>query len=145
MSKMKFNVNLTNKKAEEEGVWVEYAYIPGCAFKLARFESKAVVDRHNELLRKNPKAHRGGKLYEKLLEQLFAEKVILDWRGVAVDGKAYPYSKDNAVELMHEADGDLREWFLHQSHAKENFFEKEEDVVEDLVLDTDELVEEVKK
>jgi hypothetical protein len=37
-----------------------------------------------------------------ILHNVYADAVVLDWRGIELDGEPLPYSRDNAYKLLHE-------------------------------------------
>lgn len=88
--------------AEVNGVWRE---LHGAEFLIARSDNKRFLSRISEEYTKHQeKIDAGGeeaeKLSEKIMAEVMAETVVLDWKGVAYKGKPFPYSKANVVKIF---------------------------------------------
>lgn len=127
--KLKFNVNVTNKELETKGTWVEWPLIEGVSVKLARLSSKPVQDHFRKLVMKNKKATRNETAMKKVMIQLFADKVILDWTGILADGEPFPFNPENAVKLLSDAD-DFYNWVEQECQSIINFMEDDVDMEE---------------
>lgn len=100
----------TSKEAEQDGIWVEYGpnedgTIPG--FKITRMTNtnKRWLKAHERITRPHRfaidrKTIDEG-LAQKLMIQVLAEGILLDWRNVNdEDGKPLAFTKENAVWLL---------------------------------------------
>lgn len=92
----------TSKDLEAEGVWVDLG--EGASVKVARAgnkENRAAIKR---LIAPHKVALRNDKLPDDIMEKIaieaMATTILLDWKGIAEDGKPVPYSRDNAVRLL---------------------------------------------
>jgi len=91
----------TDKKLEEDGAWVEISQ--GFSIKVCRMGSK----RHTKALErlrmpyKNWRELPDEKARELTIKAL-AEGVLIDWKGLRLDGKELPYSVDNCVQVLSE-------------------------------------------
>lgn len=92
----------TDKDAEQEGVWIEFG-TDGARVLIARQGN----ERYNEVIRRlrRPYANfRPGQIPEKVALEIFrkatAEAILLGWEGITLDGKALPYTYDNALKLI---------------------------------------------
>lgn len=89
-------------KKERDGVWCDLG--DGLSVKVARLNSpeylKAVRDRtrgyHQQLKRKTLPAE----VQRKITAEVYADAILLDWKGLVLDGKETPYSRDKAVEML---------------------------------------------
>lgn len=94
----------TNKKKEEEGVWVEGP--DGAKFLIARMGNKRAVKLAERLMRPHRAAQRKGNLDDKVLTsvtyQVMADTILLDWKGVKIGGKEEPYSPELGKRLFNE-------------------------------------------
>ena len=99
---MDFSTAFADPQKENEGVWVEYQ--DGGSIKLAR----AGTPEFNRVLENRMKPHlrkqRAGTLPSavetKINCQVLADTVLLDWKGMTLDGKKLEYSKEAAFELL---------------------------------------------
>lgn len=92
----------TNKIKEEEGVWFKGP--EGSEYLVARQGNKAFTKLMGEVAKPHRKLIEMGKADDALLTEITAEVVsrtiLLDWRGVADDGKAVPYSHAEAKKRL---------------------------------------------
>ena len=100
----------TNKEAEQDGIWVEYGpnddgTIPG--FKIARAGKSN--KKWAKSVERATKPHRRAMelgtmdngLAEKLMQSVFVESILLDWRNVQdKEGKEIKLSKESATALF---------------------------------------------
>ena len=93
-------------KLEQEGVWREYEdsdlQVKIARYLNARFQSAL---RKARIADEDTKAFNGETQQADLVDtdlhkDLTAEYVLLDWKGLTVDGKEVPYSVENSKELM---------------------------------------------
>lgn len=122
----------TNHELEQKGVWI--AYDDSCAFLIARIGgSNDVFSRRVNALLK-PYRHQvqadtlPPERYQSIAMTAFVETVLLDWKGVELDGKELSFSKENATNLFKELP-DLFNDLFTQAKNTANFreFELEED------------------
>lgn len=92
----------TNENLERDGVWIDMG--DGASVKVARSgnrENRAVVKR---LLAPHKVALRNDKLSDDVIEKVtieaMADTILIDWKGISEDGKAVPYTRDNAIRLL---------------------------------------------
>ena len=94
----------TNKKKEQEGVWVKGE--EGSEFLIARAGNPAAEKLTQELMRPHRRRLRAGTLPDEVTKEIsytvLATAVLLGWKGVKVDGKEVPYSPEQAKELFTE-------------------------------------------
>lgn len=123
----KFAVNLD---AELNGTWKTFM---GAQFLIARSGNKnfnkALTDgytTHAEVLDKKDEA--ADKVAEKILNEAIANTLILDWKGVAYQGKEVKYTRQNAIELLSKPElRDFRLALLSMADDVENFLLKHEE------------------
>jgi hypothetical protein len=94
----------TNKKKEEEGVWVEGA--DGTEFLVARMGNKQSTALAEKLMRPHRTAQRKGALdnsvLTKITHKVMAHHVLLDWKGVKVGGQLVDYTPELGERLFAE-------------------------------------------
>jgi hypothetical protein len=94
----------TNKKKEEDGVWVEGP--DGAQFLIARMGNKRAQKLADRLMRPHRSAQRKGNLDDKVLvsvtRKVMADAILLDWKGVKIDGKLTPYTPELGLRLFEE-------------------------------------------
>lgn len=94
----------TNSSKEIEGAWIDLG--EGASLKVARLGNKENRALIQKLTTPHRVALRNGKLGEDLVEKItieaMAATILLDWKGIELDGKALPYSRDNAIKLLTE-------------------------------------------
>jgi hypothetical protein len=94
----------TNKKKEEEGVWVEGP--DGAQFLIARMGNKRAQKLADRLMRPHRSAQRKGSLADDVLvsvtRKVMAEAILLDWKGVKIDAKITPYTPELGLRLFEE-------------------------------------------
>lgn len=85
---------------EEEGVWVEVG--EGASLLIAHWGNKAFTAAMRRYV--TPKQHRLKNMPEHeadaLMAKVVSETILLDWKGVSIDGAEVPYSRAKAVELL---------------------------------------------
>lgn len=112
----------TDKNLEQDGVWIEYpenedGSIP--SFKIARMSRsnknylKAVEEKTKPYKRQIELNAMKSDLADDMLLDIFVSAILLDWKNVVtLQGNAFPYSKENAKQLMkmlHDLYDDLQE------------------------------------
>jgi predicted glycosyl hydrolase (DUF1957 family) len=122
--------NVRNKDLEEQGTWMDYD--EGVRFLVARknnskykgFISKKY--RENERLVSNL-AHtdKADKVSEQIMLEATATYLLLDWQGLESDGKALPYSKAVAMEVL-DAHDELREAIEEYASVRDNYIAEKE-------------------
>lgn len=118
----------TNLQLEEEGVWCPLG--AGARIKVARLGNPAYL----KLLRTKYKAHRAvldmeddlaQTMGEKIAIEVYARTVLKGWEGIAVEGKEFPYSVENAEKLLNLKD--FREKVKNYAETMELFQDKAEE------------------
>ncbi len=89
-----------NTKAEEEGLWEDLGGGAGLLVASIRNErfGKA-FDALPEQVRKRAPRHTADQDRE-VMAPIMAKTLLLDWRGIADEGKEITYSKDNATSYL---------------------------------------------
>lgn len=91
-----------NKKKQTEGVWVEHDL--QTSFLVARMGNPRFKERFNALMAPHQRKFDAGKLSAEMSSQIMAravsETILLDWKGLALDGKDVKYSKEKAYEIL---------------------------------------------
>jgi len=118
------NSNIRDRAAEEGGSWMEYD--EGVSFLVARKSNSRYKSFISRQYRENERtlAKEDSKMAEKLSEKVMLEAVavhlLLDWKGVTLDGKLVKYSEPLAKELMEEHD-DLRADIEKYADNRDNY------------------------
>ena len=94
---------LTDKSKENQGVWVDLG--EGARLLIARHGNERFKLRYQELTAPYAAAIRTKTLSEavaeKILKQILAETILLDWEGIVDDdGNPVPYSVEKAMEFL---------------------------------------------
>nr|BDD45286.1 hypothetical protein 8 [bacterium] len=94
----------TNTDLENEGVWMDLG--SGIKVKIARIKNPKFRKMYERLTRPHERQIRQGTLdsdiMEKIVCQCLAKTVLLDWDGIELDGKKFPYSPENSLKLMQD-------------------------------------------
>lgn len=97
-------------KAETKGVWRQ---LGTADFLIARSDNEEYLkhvteswDANREKIEKGGKA--ADKLSTKLMAEIIADTILLDWKNVGFEGVEMPYSRDNVVKLF--TDPSLRDF-----------------------------------
>lgn len=97
-----FATYATDESKENDGAWFE---IGDAEFLIARAGNRKYVkaltreiEKHQKPLDRKDEA--ADKLSDKIMVDVLAETILLDWRGVERGGKDFPYSKDNAKAAL---------------------------------------------
>ena len=98
---MEFNNYKVDSAKSEDGVWMEH---DGAKFLVARFGNPRFVNYLEKLRRPYERVIANGTISNDKLTELgvkaMAEYILLDWKGLTVNGKDIPYSKEKALELL---------------------------------------------
>jgi len=94
-----------DRKTQNEGVWVEHDMTT--SFLIARMGNPKFKTRFNALMAPHQRKYEAGKLDMEMQGQIMAravsETILLDWRGLTLDGKEIKYSKERAFEILSDA------------------------------------------
>lgn len=116
-----YDLYATDKAAEKEGVWVAKG---DAQFKLARMGG--ANGRYQRDLTQVMKPHlreaqlglMDNAVAEALLQKVFIDTVLLDWKNVAgADGAELPFNKENATKLLK----DLPDLYLELRESASNY------------------------
>lgn len=94
----------TDKKKEVEGVWYDMG--DGCRLRVARKGNRRYTEKYQQLDRERSIVRRaqletlGDEEGEKVLAELIAHAILVDWEGVKDNGKEIPYSTEAAYEQL---------------------------------------------
>ncbi len=124
---MDLNKIALDDKKVEEGIWVEVD--DTTSLLIARIGNK----RFNEIMTREQKplrrAIRNGtvpdSVSEKILIKAMAGAILLDWRGLTLDGVEVPYSKQKCIEILSDTRfRDFREFVLEYANDAEQYREE---------------------
>jgi hypothetical protein len=94
----------TSRELETDGVWVDLG--DGSKIKVARIGNSRYNEVFQKLIAPFRRQVRMGNIpnevADEILVKAMARTVLLDWEGIAEDGKAVPFSVENAYRLMKE-------------------------------------------
>lgn len=93
----------TSKKLENDGVWHELG--DGAAIKVARWNNRRFNELKRQLERKYLTQQKTGKLPEDIAEKIIIETiahaVLLDWRGIELNGAPLPaYTPEEGIKVL---------------------------------------------
>lgn len=92
----------TNKKKEEEGVWVRAG--DGAEFKIARANNTVAMKMSTELMRPYRHLQRINKVPKDVQEEVglevLSQAILLDWKGVKEGDVEIPFSPEAAKRLF---------------------------------------------
>lgn len=124
---MDLNKIALDDKKVEEGIWVEVD--DTTSLLIARIGNK----RFNEIMTREQKplrrAIRNGtvpdSVQEKILVKALAGAVLLDWKGLTIDGVEVEYSKQKCIEILSDKRyKDFREFVVEYAADAEQFREE---------------------
>lgn len=91
-----------NNKAQNEGVWVDYD--GETSFLIARMGNPKFKSRFTALMAPHQRRFDAGKLSNEMQAQIMAkcvaETILLDWKGLKMDGQEIKYSSDKAFDIL---------------------------------------------
>jgi hypothetical protein len=97
-----FKIYQTDSSLEENGVWED---IGDAKFLIARTGNKKYIKYLSREFKKNQKVldrkdDAADKLSEEIMIEAIARTILLDWSGVKVDGREFPYTQENAKKAL---------------------------------------------
>jgi len=117
----------TDRQLEEEGVWVPVDGA-GAKIKVARINNPRYKKYFQRITKPYRRQIRSGNLSEDLAEKLLvdalANTILLDWEGLTKGGKKFPYTVDNARQLLSESP-DFRDLVSDAAGEMESFRARE--------------------
>ena len=94
----------TDLTVSEEGVWVDMG--EGCSLLIARKGNQKFAKRLKSLIKPYQRQidmnTMADDLANKLLAEAMAYGILLDWKGLKLDGKEIKYSEKAAAELLND-------------------------------------------
>lgn len=112
----------TNKKLEDEGVWVDIG--DGGKLKIARAGNKKAVSYSRQVAKPHMAQIQFGKLSDEVATQIacevMAECILLDWQGMTDGGVDLPYSKENALKMLTDYP-DFRDYVSQIANERKTF------------------------
>lgn len=101
-----FKTFATDTTKETEGIWVD---IGDAQFLVARAGNQKYAKKLSKLFERNQKLLErkdaaADKLSEKLMVEVLAETILLDWKNVQYEGKDLAYSRESAEMLLNIKD-----------------------------------------
>jgi len=121
----------TSERETEEGKWFKVG--KNAEFKLRRFNSKKSNKVRAALDAQYKSAFKVVKMPDELLEKITNEHIavgiIVDWRGIKLNGEPLKYSKANAIAIL-EKYPDLRNIVADYALQLENWREGTKDALE---------------
>ena len=99
-----FKTYATDLRAETDGVWRDMG---SASFLIARADNSNYVKAIAETWEKHREQVEAGgeeaeELSARLLAEVTADTILLDWKNVSFKGKKYPYNRENAIALFME-------------------------------------------
>ncbi len=118
----------TDVTASEDGVWIDID--SDASVKVARANNKKFRKRLQQLTAPYKRLIEQDKISDDKLDELLvialAECVLLDWRGLSVNGENIEYSRENAIKILSDpAYVDFRDYIVSLSQDADVFREKE--------------------
>lgn len=112
----------TNKKLEDEGVWIDIG--DGAKLKIARAGNKQANAVSKQLAKPYMAQIQYGKLSDEVATQIavevMAKAILLDWKGIQYDGQEMPYNTDNAIKILTELP-DFRDYVSQVANERKTF------------------------
>lgn len=118
-------MNINNLKLDKEvaakGKWFRFGE-DGPEFLLASVHSEAFKKRVSALMREQSRFLQKPGVIEKIQDEVFAEKCLLDWRGLSSDdsGTVFHCTAANKHKVLTECP-ELKGWLNEKSATVENF------------------------
>lgn len=101
---MDLNRFKTDTALEDAGVWTSIDAASDAEIRIARIGNRRYRETMARRLKPYRRALRAGTLddsvTERITAEVLAETVLLDWRGLTVDGAALAYSREAARDLL---------------------------------------------
>jgi len=112
----------TDKEAEKGGVWFEIG--EGGHVKIARLNNPIYRANFRKKIEPYRQAVEMGTMdddsADKILIQVLAETIVVDWKGLTDEGENVPFTRDKAIELMTEYP-DFRNFIVRNAENMNNF------------------------
>lgn len=119
----------TDKEKEIEGIWME-DFGEGVRIKIARIGNPEYQKKITKFQKPHRKAMRRGTLPDSvadtILNRAVADTIVLDWEGIAEDGKLVPYSFENCLRILNEYK-DFRDQVIEAASEMETFKLEQDD------------------
>ncbi len=119
---MDIETAFANPEVEKNGVWVDYR--DGSKVKIARAGNPNFVRVQEAKLKPYRRRQRNGTLDSetetRVLCDVLAETVLLEWEGFTKNGKPFPYSKSNASGLLQNS-MDFRNEIVDMATSEDHF------------------------
>jgi len=124
VSELKLNLRGTDLDKATAGVWIEYE--EGISFRIARANTPGYRDALKKMTRQHKRQIEQGTLSDaksdRLMAELMADWILLDWKGMKNGKEDFPYSRENArAFLSAEQYADIKEWIMQQALEAENY------------------------
>lgn len=128
MESFNLNIGAIDLEKAEAGTWIEYDN--GIEFLIARSNTpayrKAVRHMHKRYKRQIDNETLSDEKSDRLMAELMADHILLDWSGLKNGKEEFKYSRENAVAfLSDERYAEVRLWIMAQADDLENFREDE--------------------
>ena len=122
---MDFGKSFADPELEKEGVWVDY--LDGASVRLARAGNVNFSRMYSNKMKPHRRQQDDGTLdpdiETKILCEVMAETILLDWKQITVEGKEFKYSNGNAFKMLYKYQ-DFRLDMANLAASQENFFAK---------------------
>lgn len=128
MENLNLNIKAIDLEKSEAGVWIEYD--GGIEFLIARSNTpayrKAVKQMHKRYKRQIENETLSDEKSDRLMAELMAEHILLDWTGMKNGDEEFKYSRESAIAfLSDERYAEVRQWIMAQADDLENFRQDE--------------------
>lgn len=122
---MELRITPIDDAKQDSGVWATYR---GVELLIARSTTARYVRELRRMQKPYQKQLAQGthdpQRFQTDVHRAVAKCLLLDWRGLIVNGEEIPYSEDNAFQLL-EQDPDAREFIAEFSTNIDNFLNEE--------------------
>jgi|TARA_Y100000310_G_C20704101_1_gene833180 DNA-binding sugar fermentation-stimulating protein len=119
---MDVNSAFANPEVEKEGAWVRYR--DGSKIKIARIGNANYTRSYDAKFKAHRRKQRAGTLEteveQRLLCEVVAKTILLDWQGFTQNGKEFKYTEKRAMDLL-ESNIDFRNEVVELAVEEENF------------------------
>ena len=113
---------ITTSTETKEGVWIPYPDDSDVSFKLAYTGENEYVDYTTERLTKARRGRRDvpQERVRAIMIDALSKFIVRDWKGLESDGKPWPYSVENAKNLL-TSSTKLRDFVVNEASEMDNF------------------------
>lgn len=97
---MELKITNIDKKAEVDGVWMDYLGVSICVARQNNPKFLESLKNHAKVHGRRPFHKLPTKKRNDVIRKAIADSIVVDWEGLVVNGEEFPYTPENALNLL---------------------------------------------